>query len=418
MRTLAVIPARFGSTRLPAKPLLLIAGKPLVQHVYEIAARVPAFDELCVATDDIRIRDAVAAFGGEAVMTSADCASGTDRLREVMRRRHADIYVNIQGDEPLLHSEDLQALARRMQDAAGIPAATLYAPISAEEAANPNVVKVVMTHDGRALYFSRSPIPYPRDAAPCRYWGHIGVYAYRADTLERFGSLPASPLEQTEKLEQLRLLQAGVSLHGVRAGAMGRGVDTQEDLEAVRAILEGREARPVPGRAAGAAGETPQPPGLENVKLIITDVDGVLTDGSLYYGPSGETVKSFNVKDGLGVLRAHEAGLKIAVLTGRDCAALRARLTELGITLFETGRLQKVEACRRLMTQAGATPAETLFLGDDLPDAAAFACCAFGVAVADAMPRVREQAAWITEAEGGRGALREVIDRVLAARQL
>ena len=427
MRTLAVIPARYGSTRLPGKPLCLIAGKPLVQHVYEVAAAVSEFDEICVATDDIRIHDAVVAFGGKAVMTSTDCASGTDRLCEVMQQYHADIYVNIQGDEPLLRSDDLRRLARCMLDDEGIMAATLYAPISAAEAVNPNVVKLVMTHNGKALYFSRSPIPYPREARECEYWGHIGVYGYRASTLKRYSSLPASPLEQAEKLEQLRLLQAGITLHAVKAKAMGRGVDTQEDLEDVRTILEGHKKHLIQKHIYNSTKASVYTTvnteitikefeileKLKKIKLIITDVDGVLTDGSLYYGSSGEILKQFNVKDGFGIKLAHDVGLKIAVLTGRNCDALQVRLRELGITLYETDIVQKSEACQRIIERAGVSSEETLFLGDDIPDAAAFSCCAIGAAVADATPYVLDRASWIIKSKGGKGALREVIDYII-----
>ena len=229
MSIIAVIPSRYASTRLPGKPLVDICGKPMVQHVYERVRRVSLFDEVLVATDDERIMNAVAAFGGAACMTSPDCPSGSDRLIEVAKSHPADVYVNVQGDEPLVEPSSIEKLARAMLEDHSLQMGTLCYPVSAEQAQNPNLVKVVRARNGNALYFSRSPIPFPRSGgiAP-QYFGHLGMYAYRRDFLMNFGNLPYSPLENTEKLEQLRVLQVE---------AMGPGVDTPEDLEEVRRIL-------------------------------------------------------------------------------------------------------------------------------------------------------------------------------------
>ncbi|WP_298068399.1 3-deoxy-manno-octulosonate cytidylyltransferase [uncultured Mailhella sp.] len=241
MDIIAVIPARYASTRLPGKPLVDICGKPMIQHVYERVRSVSLFREVLVATDDQRILDAVTAFGGAACMTSPDCPSGSDRLIEVAKRHEADVYVNVQGDEPLLDPQAIERLARVMADEPELQMATLCCPVSREQAQDPNLVKVVMAHNGDALYFSRSPIPYPRPggAAP-QYFGHVGIYAYRRGLLLSFGSLPPSPLEQTEKLEQLRVLQAGLSIRVLETAPTGPGVDTPEDLETVRRILAAR----------------------------------------------------------------------------------------------------------------------------------------------------------------------------------
>ena len=162
MSIIAVIPSRFASTRLPGKPLVDICGKTMVQRVYERVRRVKLFDEVLVATDDERIMSAVASFGGSACMTSADCPSGSDRLIEVARAHPADIYVNVQGDEPLVEPDSIEKLARAMLEDSSLQMGTLCYPISAEQAQNPNLVKVVRAHNGNALYFSRSPIPFPR----------------------------------------------------------------------------------------------------------------------------------------------------------------------------------------------------------------------------------------------------------------
>lgn len=238
MSMIAVIPSRYASTRLPGKPLVDICGKPMVQHVYERVRRVSLFDEVLVATDDERIANAVEAFGGAACMTSPDCPSGSDRLIEVAKSHPADVYVNVQGDEPLVEPASIEKLARVMLDDPSLQMGTLCYPISAEQAQNPNLVKVVRAHNGNALYFSRSPIPFPRSGgiAP-QYFGHLGMYAYRREFLMNFGSLPYSPLENTEKLEQLRVLQAGIAIRVLEVEATGPGVDTPEDLEAVRRIL-------------------------------------------------------------------------------------------------------------------------------------------------------------------------------------
>lgn len=238
MSMIAVIPSRYASTRLPGKPLVDICGKPMVQHVYERVRRVSLFDEVLVATDNERIANAVEAFGGVACMTSPDCPSGSDRLIEVAKSHPADVYVNVQGDEPLVEPASIEKLARAMLDDPSLQMGTLCYPISAEQAQNPNLVKVVRAHNGNALYFSRSPIPFPRSGgiAP-QYFGHLGMYAYRREFLMNFGSLPYSPLENTEKLEQLRVLQAGIAIRVLEVEATGPGVDTPEDLEAVRRIL-------------------------------------------------------------------------------------------------------------------------------------------------------------------------------------
>ncbi len=238
MSIIAVIPSRYASTRLPGKPLVDICGKPMVQHVYERVRRVSLFDEVLVATDDERIMNAVAAFGGAACMTSPDCPSGSDRLIEVAKSHPADVYVNVQGDEPLVEPSSIEKLARAMLEDPSLQMGTLCYPVSAEQAQNPNLVKVVRARNGNALYFSRSPIPFPRSGgiAP-QYFGHLGMYAYRRDFLMNFGNLPYSPLENTEKLEQLLVLQAGIAIRVLEVEAMGPGVDTPEDLEEVRRIL-------------------------------------------------------------------------------------------------------------------------------------------------------------------------------------
>ena len=236
MKTLGVIPARYGAQRFPGKPLVLIAGKPLVQRVYEQARQARHLDRVVVATDDTRIADAVQKFGGEFVMTPTSCPSGTDRAAEVARQLDCDRIVNIQGDEPLMRPEMIDQLVDGLGDS---DMATLARPIdSAEILADPNNVKVVFAHNGNALYFSRHPIPFVRDTgAPAKHFRHLGIYAYQRQFLLKFVQLPQSALERAEKLEQLRALENGFTIKVLVTPYDSVGVDTPADVPRVEAIL-------------------------------------------------------------------------------------------------------------------------------------------------------------------------------------
>jgi 3-deoxy-manno-octulosonate cytidylyltransferase (CMP-KDO synthetase) len=232
-----VIPARFSSTRLPGKALVEIEGVPMVVRVWRQTARARAISRLVVATDDERIARAVVAAGGEAIMTSPAHQSGTDRIAEVAAKVPAAIYLNVQGDLPFIDPADLDALAAPMRADGDIAMATLATPIvDAHEWHNPNVVKVVCDARGDALYFSRAPIPWPREggAPPVQARRHIGVYAYRRDFLLRFADLEPGMLEALEKLEQLRALERGFRIRVVASVAPSLEVDTAEDLTRAR----------------------------------------------------------------------------------------------------------------------------------------------------------------------------------------
>jgi 3-deoxy-manno-octulosonate cytidylyltransferase (CMP-KDO synthetase) len=248
-----IIPARYGSTRLPAKPLKLIAGKPMIQWVYEAAQRSAAA-EVVVATDDVRVEQVVADFGGRCCMTKPTHESGTDRLQEVVSQLQLPedaIVVNLQGDEPLMPPEVINQVAANLAACKGASVATLSEPISAvADCFNPNIVKVVCDADGLALYFSRAPIPWGRDTygtgapelpATQLVQRHLGIYAYRVSLLHEFVCWPMAALESFEKLEQLRVLVNGHRIHVAPAcKAVPGGVDTEADLEQVRALMEGR----------------------------------------------------------------------------------------------------------------------------------------------------------------------------------
>lgn len=249
-----VIPARYAASRLPGKPLLPIADKPLVQWVWERALESGA-DSVIVATDDDRVHRAATQFGADCVMTGGQHVSGTDRIAEVARARTfgtEDVVVNLQGDEPLMPPSVIAEVAAALQARPTIDMATAVAPIaSLEEFLNPACVKAVRALDGRALYFSRAPVPWSRDdvarGRPASFagtWRHIGIYAYRVRALLQFAAWPPTPLEATEKLEQLRALEHGMSIHlTALASAPPPGVDTLEDLERVRATVAALDSR-------------------------------------------------------------------------------------------------------------------------------------------------------------------------------
>lgn len=240
MRVTGVIPARYQSTRLAGKPLADIHGKPMIQYVYEASKRSPALDEVVVATDDRRVANAVEGFGGRVVMTDARHASGTDRVAEVVRGARAEIIVNIQGDEPLIAPQMIDECveALRVSDGAGL--STLAKQITESGFEDRAVVKVVRDLRGRALYFSRSLIPFPRHRiAKFAVFEHIGLYAYTREALLRLSQLPQSPLERVEGLEQLRALENGIAIQTAETKYTGAmvSVDTPEDLERVRRLL-------------------------------------------------------------------------------------------------------------------------------------------------------------------------------------
>lgn len=240
LNAVAIIPARIGSTRLARKVLREIAGKPMLAHVYEAAKKSPLLREVIVATESEDVMQVARTNGWQAQMTSAAHRSGTDRMHEVSQRVAADIYVNIQGDLPLLHPGQLEALLRPMQRPE-VMVSTVMTACPALDAGNPNVVKVVADKNGRALYFSRSAIPFDRDRrGDIQYFKHLGLYAYRKAALDRFCSLPESKLEAAERLEQLRLLENGIDIYVEETPFSSVEVDTEDDLGRVEEILKRR----------------------------------------------------------------------------------------------------------------------------------------------------------------------------------
>lgn len=256
MSVVAVIPARYGSTRLPGKPLAIIGGKPMIQHVYENASKAKVLDQIIVATDDRRIEKAVKKFGGNVVRTSKDHASGTDRLAEVARKlKAADWLVNIQGDLPFIRPQTIARAIQPLMDDRKIPMGTVCTAIyEMKDWQNPNVVKVLKDRAGFALYFSRAPIPFFRNneidvagktsmsSSHQRLWGyrHLGLYVYRRDFLLKFAGLRPTPLERIESLEQLRALQNGYPIYVAEVDEHPIEVDTPDDLKNAERYLKTR----------------------------------------------------------------------------------------------------------------------------------------------------------------------------------
>jgi len=239
MKVIAVIPARLASTRLPRKMLREIHGRPLVIWAYQALLSSPRLDDVIIATDSEEILEVCNQHACHARMTSSRHRSGTERVHEISQSVDADVYLNVQGDEPMIQAAHIAALVELMEDS-NIPVGTLRTPASSADIANPNAVKVVTDSNNRALYFSRSTIPYDRDRSQPRYFKHLGIYAYRKTVLDKFVTLPESSLELAERLEQLRFLENGIPIYAAETPHDSIGVDTEEDLARVIKILESR----------------------------------------------------------------------------------------------------------------------------------------------------------------------------------
>jgi 3-deoxy-manno-octulosonate cytidylyltransferase (CMP-KDO synthetase) len=236
MKVIAVIPARLESTRLPRKMLREIHGRPLAVCVYQAVRSSPLLDDVILATDSEEILEACRKHSCNARMTSEKHRCGTERVHEISQSVSADVYINVQGDEPMIQAGHISVLVELMKDE-NIPVGTLKTPAAAEDIANPNAVKVVADLSGRALYFSRSTIPHDRDGSHPQYFKHLGIYAYRKPALDRFVSLPESSLERAERLEQLRFLENGIPIYVAETPYDSVGVDTEEDFVRVQKML-------------------------------------------------------------------------------------------------------------------------------------------------------------------------------------
>ena len=256
MSAIAVIPARLGSTRLPAKIMADLGGKPLLWHVWSQARQARSIQRVVIATDTPQVQEAVSAWGGEAILTSPDCRSGTERIASIISQLAGDFILNVQGDEPMIDPALLDRMAALWREAPCDILTPVYRIRQAEELWNPNIVKVARAYDGRALYFSRNAVPYLRDQPEERwldfqaYWGHIGVYGYRRGVLENYAQMAESGLEAAERLEQLRFMEAGYTIQTFESDYQPVSVDTPEDLERVRQLM----AMPEPENPKGKEG--------------------------------------------------------------------------------------------------------------------------------------------------------------------
>ena len=242
LQIVVVIPARYASTRLPGKPLVSLAGKPMIQHVFERAKQAQTVQRVIVATDDTRIVEAVRGFGGEAVMTRPDHRTGTERVAEVAAHEHGDVFVNVQGDEPLIDPASIDtAVGTLLEEPAAQVGTVATAVRHAGDIMDPNVVKTVLDFDGNALYFSRAPIPWIRDTQSkvhVKYWKHLGLYVFQRDALLEYPTLPLGELERVEQLEQLRWLENGWKIRVGEVAHDAVSVDVSEDVERVEKLMK------------------------------------------------------------------------------------------------------------------------------------------------------------------------------------
>lgn len=243
MHIACIIPARYGSTRLPGKPLSMIGDKPMIQRVYEQVSKATEIEQVIVATDDQRVYDAVVAFGGQAMMTRPDHLTGTDRLAEVAATHtEIDVIINVQGDEPLIDANVIDALAREFKEDSSLQMGTVGCPLLEEEYNEPSAVKVIVNRLGNAMYFSRSLIPYPRNAFVQPPLKHVGMYGYQRQFLLDYAKMEPTPAELTESLEQLRALENGYTIRVITTDQRFVGVDTPEDLDRVNEIFRTLDA--------------------------------------------------------------------------------------------------------------------------------------------------------------------------------
>ena len=400
-KSIVVIPARYQSTRFPGKPLCLIDGVTMIQRVYEAAIQSKLAKDVIVATDDKRIFDVVKSFNGNVIMTSDMHSTGTERVAEVAEKIEADYYINVQGDEPFLKPGDIDLVIKDLENSES-DIATLYYLAGFTEANNASRVKVVVNNSNEALYFSRSLIPYSHQNKDCAYRIHIGIYGYCRGFLANLSSIVSSELEKQERLEQLRFIEAGYKIRALQTEKTGPSIDTPEDLEVAIKYFK--------------TGLMPVVSELKNVKMVISDVDGVLSPAQMLYGKHGEESKMFNVRDGLGIKRLIQNGIAFCVVSGRGSEPLTYRLKELGISEYHFNIENKADSCRNIINKFGLDPADVIYIGDDLNDIPAFKVCGIRFTVADAPDEVINAADYVLSSRGGEGAIRELSDRILKNR--
>ena len=379
-----LIPVRMGSSRLPNKPLKEIAGKPLLKWVLELAQNINFEASLIVLTEDKLIKDFVDSLGVECFLTDKVHKNGTARILEILDSIDSDFFINLQGDEPLVNPIDLSNLYETIKSGDS-DIASICHEVDNLEAEDPSNVKVVFDINQYALYFSRSKIPYGAKT----FYSHKGIYAFKRDALEKIKFLKSSFLTNFEDLEQLQWLENNISIRMLITKNKTIGVDTQDDLiKAENALLS------------------------NNIKALICDIDGTLTNGLVWYGDNGEQLKSFNVKDGLAIKKLLSKGFKVGFISGRDSAPLRFRAKELGVEFVKFNQADKKRGCLELLSEMKLEVKNVAYIGDDESDIPCCSLIPFSFAVKDCHKDLKKVSRFHLEAKGGEGVVNEFIEKL------
>ena len=377
-----LIPARMGSSRLPNKPLKEIAGKPLLKWVIELAQNINFEASLKVLTEDKLIKDFVDSLGVQCFLTDKFHKNGTARILEILESIDSDFIINLQGDEPLVNPIDLSNLYEMIKSGDS-DIASICHEVDNLVAEDPSNVKVVFDMNQYALYFSRSKIPYGAKT----FYSHKGIYAFKKDTLQKIRFLKSSSLANFEDLEQLQWLENNISIKMLITKNKSIGVDTQDDLiKAENALLS------------------------NNIKALICDIDGTLTNGLVWYGENGEELKSFNVKDGLAIKKLLSKGFKVGFISGRDSAPLRIRAKELGVEFIKLNQSDKKKGCLELINEMNLGSANLAYIGDDETDIPCCLLIPFSFAVNDCHKDLKKISRFHLNLKGGEGVINEFIE--------
>ena len=407
MSIAAIIPARFASSRFPGKALALIAGTPMIVRVCEQVRKCSLVDHIVVATDDERIAAICRQADIDVKMTATHHLTGTDRMIEAIRGMDAEIYVNVQGDEPLIAPSSVGTVIElyRRSVSVGVDVATVYLEgATPEQEASTAVVHLVPTRNERILTLSRLPVPCGFQATYQRNI-HVGLYAYSRVALERFASRSPGPVELSESIELMRFLEHGEAVACAPVVEPSIGVDYPDDIGRAEAMLQGVNS------AAESLSQR-----LANVRLLTLDVDGVLTDGGLYYTEAGDVMRRFQVQDGMGIKRLIASGVEVAFVSQSATAAIQARAQALGISRCLTGVSDKLVAVSGLCRELGVGLKNVAHMGDDVNDLPLLRAVGLPATVPHAVPDVAAAAQWRSTAAGGAGAVRELCERIIAAR--
>ena len=379
-----VIPARIGSKRLPNKLLIDIAGKPLISWVIEAALKVDFKAEVIVATDDNRIKKVSEDLGIKSFLTSSGIKNGTERILAILDHIDSDFIINLQGDEPLVNPIDLNNLHKAIKSS-DVDVASICHEVDNLEAEEPSNVKVVFDNNQNALYFSRSKIPYGAKT----FYSHKGIYAFKREALQRIKYFKSSTLGNLEDLEQLHWLENNMSIKMLITKNKSIGVDTKDDLfKAENTLL------------------------ANNIKALICDIDGTLTNGLVWYGDEGEKLKSFNVKDGSAIKKLLSKGFKVGFLSGRDSIPLRIRAKELGVEFVNFNQADKKKGCLDLISEMKLKAINIAYIGDDETD---LPCCfllPFSFSVNDSHEELKNVARFNLKRKGGEGVITEFIEKL------